>query len=59
VEELLDESLGRQAKGGVSEEAADLRVEADVVEGVGELLLDPARGDTHTHTHTHTPSLGQ
>ena len=43
MEELLDEAPGVQAEGVVSHQVGDIRVEADVVEGMGELLFDPAR----------------
>lgn len=41
LEQLLDEASGRQAKGAVSQKVGDLRVQADVIKGMRELLLYP------------------
>lgn len=41
LEQLLDEASRRQAKGAVSQKVRDLRVQADVIKGVRELLLYP------------------
>lgn len=41
LEQFLDEASGRQAKGAVSQKVRDLRVQADVIKGMRELLLYP------------------
>lgn len=43
LEELLDEAACRQTEHAVGQQVGHLRVETNVIECIGELLLDPVK----------------